>query len=399
MKIAHIVCTFPPYHGGMGNVAFEMVRHQLERGDDVRVYTPDYYKKEQIKSADEEVVIENDPRLEEMQETVHRLAPTLQYGNAARMSSLKEELEDVDIVHLHYPFFGTAGMVKKWRDAHPDKRLVVSYHMESRARGWKGIIFDLYAGLYMPQVLRRADAVIASSFDYVASTKAARYMNERPEAWHEVPFGVDIERFNPDVPYTDIFEKHALHRQSPILLFVGGMDSAHDFKGIGTLLYALGRIKKSEQRMPQVILVGDGNLKRQYMIKSKGMGLSRYVRFAGHISDEALPAYYALADAVVLPSDHQAEAFGMVLIEAFASGTPVIASNLPGVRSVAQHAGLLFTPKNSVALSETILEFMSLPPERIQQLKVDARVASETLYQWKKVVETIDHIYQDCFPA
>ncbi|MBT4153840.1 MAG: glycosyltransferase family 4 protein [Candidatus Magasanikbacteria bacterium] len=399
MKIAHIVCTFPPYHGGMGNVAFEMVRHQLERGDDVRVYTPNYYEPKEIKAADEVPEEVHAEELTEMEETVHRLAPTLKYGNAARMSSLKDELEDVDLVHLHYPFFGTAGMVKKWREAHRDKRLVVSYHMESRAKGWKGMIFDIYAAIYMPQVLQTADAIVASSFEYVRSTKAARYLAKRPEAWHELPFGVDTDRFSPHYVTDHLYKKHALHANTPVLLFVGGMDSAHAFKGIETLLKALSTLKRTEQQMPQVVLVGDGNLRRKYMLMSKGMGLSRYVRFAGRISDEELPEYYAFADAVVLPSDNAAEAFGMVLIEAYASGTPVIASDLPGVRTVATHAGTVFPAKDAPALAKVITEFMALPPARIEQLKHDARQAAEQVYQWPRVAEELDIIYKNCFKS
>ena len=132
---------------------------------------------------------------------------------------------------------------------------------------------------------------------------------------------------------------------------------------------------------------------------SKGMGLSRYVRFAGRISDEELPEYYAFADAVVLPSDNAAEAFGMVLIEAYASGTPVIASDLPGVRTVATHAGTVFPAKDAPALAKVITEFMALPPARMEQLKHDARQAAEQVYQWPRVAEELDIIYKNCFKS
>ena len=67
---------------------------------------------------------------------------------------------------------------------------------------------------------------------------------------------------------------------------------------------------------------------------ARARGLAARVHFAGGVADESLPRYYRLADIHLLPSTARAEAFGLVGLEAAASGVPTIASSLPGVRTI-----------------------------------------------------------------
>ena len=165
MKIAHIVSTFPPYHGGMGNVVFEETQALHARGHDVRVYTPQYNA--DTNGFDEEYVT--------------RIAPAFSYGNAAYIPQLKQELDEMDIVHLHYPFFGTAHLVGKWKQKHPEKKLVITYHMNNRAQGIKGLFFRYYAHAYLPKILRSANLLIASSLDYIVTSDASQIYREDPK--------------------------------------------------------------------------------------------------------------------------------------------------------------------------------------------------------------------------
>lgn len=83
--------------------------------------------------------------------------------------------------------------------------------------------------------------------------------------------------------------------------------------------------------------------------------------FLGNLTSKQLSAFYKSIDVLVLPSVNQTEAFGMVQAEAMISGTPVIASNLPGVRIPIRltKMGKIFEPKNSKQLSETLLEVLN----------------------------------------
>jgi glycosyltransferase involved in cell wall biosynthesis len=119
------------------------------------------------------------------------------------------------------------------------------------------------------------------------------------------------------------------------------MDRPHAFKGVGFLLDAWGRLGLAGTKL---VLVGQGELRPSYLDRATALGLSKSVVFSGPVEDEDLPRLYTLADLLVLPSLDRSEAFGLVLLEAMASGRPVIASALPGVRSVFEDGkeGFLF---------------------------------------------------------
>lgn len=391
MKIAHIVCRYPPYYSGMGTVVFETAANLVARGHEVVVFTPDYYEEKEVKEVDELVEPEHAPQLQKQIDFAKRLEPSVTYGNAARLSGLAKELDDFDLVHLHYPFFGTAGLVRKWKLKNPKKPLVITYHMDTRAPGWRGLLFKAYAAYYLPKVLDAADTIIASSFDYATVSDARKHFVAKSAKWVELPFGVDIERFAPAEPDSNFKIELGLQPELPTVLFVGGMDQAHFFKGVTVLLEALVIAKNSGQPI-QAILVGDGELREGYALKAKGMGLGNLVSFVGRVDHTDLPRYYQNADLLVLPSITQGEAFGMVLLEAYASGVPVIASDLPGVRTVAAKAGTVVKPNDPHVLAQTLQDYFGPEVDRAAW-KNTARTVAETEFAWPLIVQRLEAIY------
>jgi len=380
MKIAHIVCTYPPYYGGMGNTAFQMVSYLSVLGHEVEVFTPQYGLEETEESTQRE-------------NFASKLKAPIQYGNAAYMPSIAKELDEFDLVHLHYPFFGTANLVRKWKLKNPQKPLVVTYHMDTRGDGFKGFVFKMYAKFWMPKILTVADKILVSSFDYIEHSDARKFYLANKEKFEELPFGVDIENFAPRPKSDDLIIKNNLSSILPTILFVGGMDVAHYFKGIEILLQALYLLKKDGINV-QTIFVGDGELKEKFVLQAKGMGLESITRFVGFVSDEELPMYYNLADLFVLPSVNTAEAFGVVLLEAMASGVPVIASDLPGVRTVAKDGGEVFPVKDFEALSSLIKDYFA-QKENIAIYKKQVRDIAVEKYSWVSIVKRLDIIYKE----
>ena len=395
MKIAHIVCRFPPYYSGMGTVVFETAANLVKRGHEVTVFTPEYYEDKELKAEDAPIESEHIPALEKDIEFARRLEPSVTYGNAARLSGLLKELDAFDLVHLHYPFFGTAGLVRKWKLRNPTKPLVITYHMDTRAPGWQGLFFKLYARYFMPKILGIADTVIASSFDYVTASDAKFLYAANRAKWVELPFGVDTNRFFPVVRTGEFIASQGLDPNLPTILFVGGMDQAHFFKGIPILLEALFVAKNNGQRI-QAILVGDGEKREEYLLKAKGLGLDSSVVFAGRVSDVDLPIYYQNSDLLVLPSITVGEAFGMVILEAYASGVPVVASDLPGVRTVATRAGTIVRPNDPVALAETLIDYFN-PAVDQAAWQQTARAVAEAEFAWPLIVEKLEATYKKLF--
>jgi glycosyltransferase involved in cell wall biosynthesis len=381
MKIAHIVSTYPPYYGGMGQVVFETATRLSNRGHEVRVFTPQYLRGEKARQS-----------IAETEEFVRRLPAPVRYGNAAYMPSLAEELDEFDIVHLHYPFFGTASLVSRWKEKHPDRALVMTYHMDARAGGLKGIFFKWYAEWCMPSILSAADVLITSSLDYLRASDAGKFYRTNPEKWIELPFGVDTIRFAPREKSLELFGKYKMDPTKPTALFVGGMDRAHYFKGVPILLEAVARCVKQGLPM-QVLCVGDGDLRSSFEARARELDIEENVRWTGRVSHDELPMHYAMADVCVLPSTTRGEAFGMVLIEAYASGVPVIASDLPGVRTIATHAGEVFHAGNIDALTSSLTRALGGEWES-GVMRARARLVAEEKYAWDPIVRELEVIYE-----
>lgn len=391
MKIAQIVCVFPPYQSGMGNSVMSLASGLIDRGHDVSVFTPTILQEEDLSFTEKISGKEpSNPQLREKTDFARRLSPPLKYGNSAWLPQLKKELDGFDLVHLHYPFFGTANLLRKWKKKNPTTPFVITYHMDNLAYGWQGLFFRYYARFWMPRILGMADLLIGSTLDYIKASDAARIYKMAPEKWMEIPFGVDTEKFKPRQKPAFLARRHGLDSNLPTVIFVGGMDNPHYFKGFSVLLRALCVLKKRGFDF-QAVFVGEGEKRQEFEMMSVGMGLKNKVFFVGRASDRDLPYYYNLADLLVLPSINRCEAFGIVLLEAMASGVPVIASDLPGVRKVAADGGVIFPVGDYGALADEMLEFF----HSRDQFAFGVRAREEVLekYDWKKVVITTENAY------
>ena len=115
--------------------------------------------------------------------------------------------------------------------------------------------------------------------------------------------------------------------------------------------------------------------------------------FAGAIQHKNTPAFFRSADVTILPS-LPPESFGLVLIESLACGTPVVAANIPGVRTVVEHEvdGLLTEAGDPAALAESIRQILSDELLR-QAMGRRGRAKVETRYAWQVVGERLEAIY------
>lgn len=369
--IAHVVCTYPPYRGGMGGVAFEYVERLRQRGYNIHVFT----------IQDKEV--EDDPRY------IHRIPGIVQIGNAGVLPSLFHRLSGFDLVHLHYPFFGGAEPVIVRKALRQDQGLVMTYHMDASASGVKGALFSAHRRLLFPWLVNRVDRILVSSLDY--AQHSSLHELEVEDRIEEHPFGVDLNRFYPGSE-THLRAKLHLREDMPVLLFVGGLDEAHAFKGLPVLLEALERLLA---RPWHLLIVGDGNLKSLYQEQARNAELGSRVTFIGSVSDKDLPKYYRLADIHLFPSTKRAEAFGLVALEAAASGIPTIASSLPGVRTVVRDGdtGLLVPAGDASALAQAILTFLDQPELR-RRLGLSARAHAQRYYHWDPLIDRLEQTYQ-----
>jgi glycosyltransferase involved in cell wall biosynthesis len=204
--------------------------------------------------------------------------------------------------------------------------------------------------------------VLVSSLDYAAHSSLARH---RLGTLQELPYAIDTEeRYTPGDVSAERRAALGLDPGRPVVLFVGAMDRGHAFKGVPELLRAMASGGIAERA--QVALVGEGELRPGFEALARDLLPPGGAAFLGRVPEDDLVDLYRAAALTVLPSVTREEAFGVVLIESMACATPVVASDLAGVRAVVGDgsAGLLVPPGDVPALAEALAALLDDPGRR-----------------------------------
>lgn len=155
-----------------------------------------------------------------------------------------------------------------------------------------------------------------------------------------------------DAQKRDIRKQHAL--PTDYMLYVG---TVNERKNLALLLRAMARMRSS---VAQLVVVGRGGTYLNEMKQlAKSAGLIARVHFRENVPDEALPAVYQMASLFLLPS--MFEGFGIPLLEAQASGTPVVATDIPIFREVCAPEARFIDPKDPKALAGLLDDLLAQP--------------------------------------
>lgn len=376
-RIAHITATFPPYHGGTGNVCYHNARELARRGHEVIVFT---------------AALPGAPAHEQRDGfSVRRLRPLLRVGNAPLLPGLVTELRGFDLVHLHYPFL-LGGELTTLASMLWHIPLVATYHNDLiRDGSWRDHVFQLFTWLSRYTTLSYAQRICFVSQGHAEQCEQ-RVMYQRRRAYCRVlPNGVDTALFSPASDTWQTREKLGLPLHTRVIGFVGGLDRAHHYKGLGMLLQALARPQLTNYHL---LVVGDGELREDYYSTARQLGVVNRVIFAGAVAHTLLPPYYRACDVIAMPS-LATESFGLVLIEALACGVPVVASDGPGVRSVVEHGsdGLLIPAGDVIAL-ETALAMLLENESSRQFMGLRGHQRITTYYDWRRIGDELVAIYE-----
>jgi glycosyltransferase involved in cell wall biosynthesis len=244
------------------------------------------------------------------------------------------------------------------------KIAVYTHHFDGNVQDSKTL--NLFADFYDRTAgrlsVRFADAIVATSKSYAETSPIIKHHMDKV---HVIPCLVDCNSFEPQ-PASKV---NALKRQlglkdEKIVLFVGRIVP---YKGLEYLVKAFERVRKETGEKFHLLLIGEAEGKHitdksEYYQSLRNLANENDVRssihFLGWVEEPQLPLYYSLADVVVLPSVMRGEAFGSVLLEALACGTPIVASSISGVKDVLKgnnSIGSYVLPKDDLALSKAIV--------------------------------------------
>ncbi len=319
--VLHVGKFYPPHMGGM-----EIYLQQLVVG--------------QSTSIDVAAIVANDARHTQVEyRDGAKIVRAAAFGSVASMPIVPTlawqiRQHDSSLIHLNTPNPGAAFALLA--SGHRGK-LIVTHHADTLGRKLLRRISDPFVA----KIMERAAAIIVTSKGYLDSSEELAPYREKCRV---IPLGIEATPFEG----LDTSASHAIRTRfgNRLILAVGRLVP---YKGFEYLIRSMRDVHGV------LLLIGTGPLRESLLRTIKECGVEDKVTVLGHV-DEITP-YYKAASMLVIPSVTRAEAFGVVQLEAMASGIPVINTNIPsGVPEVSVHGqtGLTVPPRDAGALADAI---------------------------------------------
>ena len=199
-----------------------------------------------------------------------------------------------------------------------------------------------------------------------------------------IPNGIDVDRFATPAEPIPEFDDGKVN-----ILFVGRLEKR---KGLKYMLKAYSRLKWAHPEA-RLIVVGRGTPDRDSHRILAEHGLEDVV-FRSGVSNDDLPRYYQAADIFCSPATGK-ESFGIVLLEAMASGKPIVASNIEGYAAVVRNGveGMLVPPRNDLALAEALQTLLEDPDLRSEMGRAGRERAQG--FSWETVASRVLDYYEE----
>jgi len=374
MKILQVSDSYLPFPGGVAEHIYNLKKALEQRGHDVWVLTTQYHRvgntlKDKNEQGDERVI-----RLGKV-----IVLPALKIFNSTQLTLTFDPLLHLhvrdflrknrfDIVHLHGPLApNLPGLVCHY-SPYPQ---VATFHTAFMGFNWNKI----------GRFLFYRDSRKIRKYIFVSKV-AENVVNSVYRGTNIIiPNGVDFERF-----YN---EREKLIKDDLKRIKVGFLSRLEPRKGLDVLIKALAMSDFLRNNV-ELIVGGDGPLRRKYELMVQNSGIK--FRFLGRIAKTEIPAFYKSLDVFVAPS-RGGESFGMILLEAMASGVPIIASDIPGYREVIKDGfnGILFENEDAEYLSRRLIFLMK--DDAIKNRIVENGLNFARRHDWNIIAARIEEVY------
>lgn len=378
--------------GGMNVYVADLSRHLVEMGWDVDVFT----RRDRIDAPDVEELAPGARLFHVDAGPPLGLPPIETAGHVAEFTAGVEQIasgnEAYDLVHSHYWVAGLTGieLSRQWQVPH-----AVMFHT-------LGAVKEVFQQSESPfriagerRVIACADAIIGAT-SHERAFLIGQYQADASRV-RVVPCGIDLETFHPAGAEESRYRVAAALPElgvgdGPGILFVGRLEQA---KGADLLIQALSKIER--QPCASLWIVGgderDDDERARLWALADECGVGQRVKFASAVDRQQLPDLYRAAAVCAVPSAY--ESFGLVAVEAMASGTPTVATRVGGLASTISHGktGFLVGDREPEGFASAIGRLLG--DDALRQRMGAAAAEEMNIFSWRSVARSILGVYEE----
>jgi len=297
------------------------------------------------------------------------------------------EVNDADVVHIHnrfvYSLFELFAIKKILK-----KKLALTLH-NAKPQGIDlptDFVGGLYEDVYGRKIMANCDAIAGVSKNTLDITVPPDLLMPKQVVYN----GVDVDWFNPKNSGGTVLRDLVGVEGKKIVLTVCRLVEQ---KGLDYLLESIPLVDKQMNGKAHFVLVGRGPLLSHLQKKARSLGVEGKISFlAERFSEKDLAALYAACDCFVLPSLW--EPFGIVVVEAMATGKPVVGTDIGGIPEIIAHGknGFLVQPRDARALAERIA-FVLENPKAAKKMGAEGRKIAVKNFTWDETAKSYEQFY------
>ena len=405
MRILIATPVFYPMINGVAMFSYNLATGLARRGNEVLVITPSQTGKRHTKTLNGVKVCYLDSiRVGVYPDQIHDVPKKKQffYKNSLRASvfpakQIKKIFDDFkpEVVHVQGSDpIGVATIKRARKNRVP---VVTTEHNQPEV---------LTESLMMPGVLRKPTNKALAKY-FVRRQKKSDYVTMPTKLSIDkligskdlgvpvvaVSNGVDLSSFTPGEAADELYIKYNIPRKVPIILYIGRLDPE---KNVGVVLAAfadfLDKHKLDRLSKTLFLVAGDGVDKNHLISETKRLGINDSVKFLGRVMPPDLYGIYKMGDVFVTASEIETQ--GIVLIEAAASGLPLIAVDAGAVAEVCRDGvnGYLLKPGDMQAISAAMADILTDDNKRSKMVEASIKIASE--HSLEKTLDKFLEIYK-----
>lgn len=391
MKILQVTSTFYPAwaYGGIARIVYELSRGLVAKGHEVTVYTTDVYdRKRRLNIGKDNPVDIEGIKTYYFKNISNKLAYDYRFFLTPKIISVaKKEISSFDVIHLQ-EYYAFQNVIIH----HYARKYNIPYILNAHAsfcpahRRQKSKAKNVFTRLFGKRILSDLSKAIALTPEEKNQFLMVGIDKDKIKI---IPNGIHLSEFA-SLPHKGAFkEKYSIPKNTKIILFLGRL---HKIKGLDLLVRSFYRLAKSMSDIKLVIVGPDeGHLSVINRLVKK-LGLEKKVLFTGGVYQKEKFSAYVDADVFVLSS--YSEGFSITVLEACASGTPVVITDYCNIPEVADYKTGFVVKCDENEIGKALYEILSNNELR-KKFSENGKIMVKEKFTWDKIIGQVEEVYKE----